>query len=99
DLPEQKVSCTLAQKKEGDPYAVDVLIRPKVAFENGKAVSAHINWGEANASMLAYVLIYAGTGLDNCANVLGPEVTLSVNEFTTRKCKKLKDELPSNTRN
>jgi hypothetical protein len=99
DLPEQKVSCTLTQKKEGDPYAVDVLITPKVAFENGKAVSAHMNWGEAKAPMLAYALIYAGTGLDNSANVLGSEVTRMVNEFTTRKCKKLKDELPSNTRN
>jgi hypothetical protein len=49
--------------------------------------------------MLAYALIYAGTGLDNSTNVLGPEVTRMVNEFTTRKCKKLKDDLPSNTRN
>jgi hypothetical protein len=39
DLPEQKVSCTLAQKKEGDPYAVEISIAPKVAFENGKAAS------------------------------------------------------------
>jgi hypothetical protein len=38
-------------------------------------------------------------GLDSSANVLGPEVTRIVNEFTTKKCKKLKDELPSNTGN
>lgn len=98
-LPEQKASCTLAQKKEGDPYAVEVSIAPKVAFENGKAVSAHLNWGEAKAPMLAYALIYAGTGLDNSANVLGPAVARMVNEFTTKKCKKLKNELPSNTGN
>lgn len=98
-LPEQKVRCTLAQKSEGEPYAVDISIAPKVAFENGKAVSARLNWGEAKAPMLAYALIYAGTGLDNSANVLGPEVTRMVNEFTTKKCAKLKDDSPRNTGN
>lgn len=98
-LPEQKVRCTLAQKSEGEPYAVDISIAPKVAFENGKAVSARLNWGEAKAPMLAYALIYAGTRLDNSANVLGPEVTRMVNEFTTKKCAKLKDDSPRNTGN
>jgi hypothetical protein len=98
-MPEQKVRCTLAQKKEGDPYAVEVSIAPKVAFEDGKAVNARLNWGEATAPMLAYALIYAGTGLDNSANVLGPEVVHMMNEFTTKKCAKLKDEGPSNAGN
>jgi hypothetical protein len=98
-LPEQKVHCTLAPKSAGKPYAVDISIAPKVAFENGKAVSAKLNWGEAKAPMLAYALIYAGTGLDNSANILGPEVTRMVNEFTTKKCAKLKDDLPSSARN
>ena len=48
--------------------------------------------------MLAYALIYAGTGFDNSTNVLGPEVVRMVNEFTSRKCKRVKDELPSHTR-
>lgn len=98
-LPEQKVRCTLAQKKEGDPYAVEVSITPEVAFEDGKAVKARLNWREATAPMLVYALIYAGTGLDNSANVLGPEVVHMVNEFTTKKCAKLRDEGPSNTGN
>ena len=96
-LPEQKVRCTLAQKSAGEPYAVDISIAPKAAFENGKAVSARLNWGEAKA--LAYALIYAGTGLDNSANILGPEVTRMVNEFTTKKCAKLKDDMPRSTGN
>ena len=98
-LPEQKVRCTLAQKSAGEPYAVDISIAPKVAFENGKAVSARLNWGEAKAPMLAYALIYAGTGLDNSANILGPEVTRMANEFTTKKCAKLKDDMPRSTGN
>jgi hypothetical protein len=71
-LPVQKLRCTLAQKKEGEPYAIEVSIAPKVAFENGKAVEARLNWGEASAPMLVYALIYAGTGFDNQTNVLGP---------------------------
>jgi hypothetical protein len=96
-LPEQKVSCTLAQKSDAEPYAVGVSIAPKVTFENGKAVSARLNWGEAKAPMLAYALIYAGTGFDNSTNVLGPEVVRMVNEFTGRKCRRIKDDLPSHT--
>ena len=42
--------------------------------------------------MLAYALIYAGTGFDNSTNVLGPEVVRMVNEFTGKKCKRLKDD-------
>ena len=37
--------------------------------------------------MLAYALIYAGTGFDNSTNVLGPEVVRMVNEFTGKKCR------------
>ena len=97
-LPEKKVQCTLAQKSEGEPYAVGVSIAPRVTFENGKAKSARINWGEANAPMLAYALIYAGTGFDNSTNVLGPEVAGMVNEFTGKKCRRIKNELPSHAR-
>jgi hypothetical protein len=94
-MPTQTVRCTLAQKEKGDPYVVEIAIAPKVDFENGKAVKAQLNWGEASAPMLVYALIYAGTGLDNSANVLGPEVVRMVNEFTTKKCAEVKDELPA----
>jgi hypothetical protein len=60
-------------------------------------VSARLNWGEANAPMLAYASIYAGTGFDNSTNVLGPEVVRMVNEFTGKKCKRVKNDLPSHT--
>jgi len=95
-MPAQTVRCTLAQKSEGEPYAIEVTMAPKVKFENGKAIEATINWGEATAPMFVYPLIYAGTGLDNSANVLGPEVVRMVNEFTTKKCAEVKAELPSN---
>ena len=50
-MPMQKVRCTLAQKTEGEPYAVEVSLAPKVKFENGKATEASINWGEASAPL------------------------------------------------
>jgi hypothetical protein len=94
-MPEQKVRCTLAQKEEGEPYAIEVTLAPKVKFETGKATEASVNWGEASAPIFVYPLIYAGTGLDNSANVLGPEVVRMVNEFTTKKCAEVKAEAPA----
>jgi hypothetical protein len=97
-LEPQKVRCTLAQKAEGEPYAIEITLAPKVKFENGKAVEGSINWGEASAPMFIYPLVYAGTGLDNSANVLGPEVVRMVNEFTTKKCAEVKVEAPVSTK-
>jgi hypothetical protein len=98
-MPTQKLSCTLAQKKEGKPYVVEVSIAPKVAFESGKAVTASLNWGKASGPMLVYAVIYAGTGLDNATNVLGPEVVRLVNEFTGKKCAEVRNELPGSKEN
>ncbi len=95
-MPAQKVRCTLAQKTEGEPYTVEVTLAPKVKFANGKAIEASINWGEASAPLLIYPLIYAGTGLDNQTNVLGPEIVRMVNEFTTKKCAEVKAEAGGN---
>jgi hypothetical protein len=94
-MPVQKVRCTLAQKAEGEPYTVEVTLAPVVKFENGKATEASINWGEATAPLLIYPLIYAGTGIDNKTNVLGPEVVRMVNEFATKKCTEVKGEAPA----
>ena len=98
-LPAQKVSCTLAQKDKGEPYEVKLTLSPKVKFKDGKATEANINWGEASAPLFVYPLIYAGTGLDNQTNVLGPQVVHMVNEFATRKCAQIKAELPHGTPN
>jgi hypothetical protein len=93
-LEPQKVRCTLAQKSEGEPYAIELTLAPRVKFENGTATEGSINWGEASAPIFVYPLVYAGTGLDNSANVLGPEVVRMVNEFTTKKCAEVKAEAP-----
>ena len=94
-MPAQKVRCTLAQKDGGEPYAIEVTLVPEAKFENGKATGARVNWGEASAPTFIYPLIYAGTGFDNSANVLGPEVVRMINEFTTKKCAEVKAEAPT----
>jgi hypothetical protein len=94
-MQSQTISCSLGQKA-GKPYVVEIAMAPKVTFENGKATGAAISWGDVSAPMLIYPLIYAGTGLDNSANVLGPEVANMVNQFTGKECAEVKNELPSN---
>ncbi len=93
-VPAQTVSCALEQKDKGEPYVIEIEIAPQVSFANGKAVTAALNWGKASAPLFVYPLVYAGTGLDNQTNVLGPEVARMVNEFTTKKCAEVKAELP-----
>jgi hypothetical protein len=98
-MPEQKVRRTLAQKDKGEPYAVEVTMSPKVKFKDGKGTGATINWGPASAPLLIYPLIYAGTGLDNSTNVLGPEMVRLVNGFASKKCVEVKAELPADKHN
>jgi len=92
-MESQTVRCSLYQEG-GKPYVVEIELAPKVTFENGKATEASINWGEVSAPMLIYPLLYAGSGLDNSANVLGPEVVRLTNEFIGKGCAEVKDELP-----
>lgn len=85
-LPDQSVICRLEREGDADPYEVVVDFAPVVAFADGKATEAHLNWGDVDAPLAIYPLIYSGTGLDNQLNVLGPEVVEMVNQFTTKKC-------------
>lgn len=92
-LKKLTVACAL-HREDGKPYVVEVELSPEVAFENGKATKATVNWGDVSAPMLIYPVLYAGTSLDNSANVLGPEVVGLVNTFATESCAEVKDELP-----
>jgi hypothetical protein len=86
------VRCTVAQ--DGKPYVIEVALAPRVTFKNGKATDAKVNWGDVSAPAAIYPLLYAATGLDNSANVLGPEVVRQVNKFIRKDCAEIEDELP-----
>ena len=87
------MSCTLAQKDKGEPYAVEITLAPKVKFNDGKAIEASINWGDASAPLLVYPLIYAGTGLRQSDQRPRARGCALVNAFATRKCAEVKAEL------
>ncbi|MGH6803832.1 MAG: hypothetical protein ACREC3_10760 [Methyloceanibacter sp.] len=73
-MPAQTVRCTLAQKTEGEPYAIEVTMAPKVKFENGKATEATINWGRghgADARLSADLCRHRARQLGQCARPRG----------------------------
>jgi len=98
EMASQTVRCSLHQKG-GKPYVIEVELAPEVTFKDGKATGATINWGDVSAPMLIYPLLYAGTSLDNSANVLGPEVARLVNDFMGKGCAEVKDALPGRRAN
>jgi len=94
-LKPHKVACTLDRKSEGKTYDVVVGIQPEVTFEKGRAVKSQVNWGDIEAPMLAYGVIWPGAKLDNSLNAMGGTVTKMVNEFVSAKCDEIKDLVPS----
>ncbi len=93
-VPKHTVVCELDRKSEGKVYRVSVAMTPKVTFENGKAVEGALNWGDVDAPLLAYGVLWPATGLDNKTNMLGGQLVKMVNEFLTSKCDEVKDALP-----
>ena len=86
------VRCALHD--EGKPHKIEIELAPRIAFKNGKATEAGVNWGDVSAPAAIYPLLYAATGLDNSTNLLGPEVVRQVNKFVRKDCARVKDELP-----
>ena len=94
-LDPHTVSCSLDRKSEGQTYDVKLTIAPEVTFRKGRAAEAQINWGDIEAPVLAYGVIWPGAKLDNNLNVLEGQVVKMINEFMTTKCKEVAAELPS----
>ncbi len=73
-MPAQKVRCTLAQKTEGEPYAVEVTMAPKVKFKNGKAIEATHQLGRghgADVRLSADLCRHRARQLGQCARAGG----------------------------
>lgn len=94
-LDTHTIACSLDLKSDGASYDVKVDIAPDVTFKGGKAIAARINWGEIDAPMLAYSVIWPGATLDNSVNVLEGQVVKMINEFMGKKCDAVKDLLPT----
>lgn len=93
-LDKHTIHCSLDLKSEDQTYDVKVDIQPEVTFKGGKATAAQIHWGNVEAPMLAYSVIWPGATLDNSVNVLGSQIVKMINEFMGKKCGEVKDQLP-----
>lgn len=94
-LKPHTVRCSLDRKSEGQTYDVTMTIAPEVTFKKGRAAKAQVNWGDIDAPVLAYGVLWPGAKLDNNLNVLEGQVVKMINEFVTAKCKEVANELPS----
>ena len=92
-LPSHRVACVLDRAKEGKTYEFVLNGSAAITFKNGKAVAGRITWGKLEAPTLIKGLLWSATGLDNKLNVFGGELVKIVNEFVTRKCAEVADDI------
>ncbi len=93
-LDKHTITCSLDLKSEGENYDVQVDITPEITFKGGKATAGRMNWGSIDAPMLAYSVIWPSAKLDNSLNVLQSPLIDMINEFMSKKCGEVKDQLP-----
>ena len=90
-LDKHEVHCVVEQS-EGAKSDIRFEFTPKVAFENGKAVKATLNWGKIEAPTLVKGAMWTATATDNTFNVLQSTVVEDINDFTSARCDEVKDE-------
>lgn len=84
------VRCTIDGEKE--KYEVNVQLRPKVTFKDGKAIKASLNWGKLEAPTLAKSALWSITAADNTFGLLQSTMVEDINAFITTKCMEAKEE-------
>ena len=88
-LDEHKVNCQVETKS--GPADIKFSFKPKVRFENGKAVKASLNWGKIEAPTLVKGVMWTATATDNTFNVLQGSVVDDINSFIGARCNEIKD--------
>ena len=92
----QTLDCEVERGEGADKYTFKVSLAPKVTFENGKATSAKLQWGDIEAPIVAKAVIYPITGLDNTTGMLGGQFVSMINQFVDKKCDEVKSDLKLN---
>jgi hypothetical protein len=91
DLPNHKVTCSIAnEKKDATDFSFE--LAPKVMFENGKAVKAEAHWGKIEAPTLIKSALWTATAADNTVNILSGTIAEEVNTFIGKRCDEVKDQ-------
>lgn len=94
ELDTHKIVCKVDRDKE-PASDISIEFKPKVSFENGKAVKASINWGKLEAPTLVKGAIWTATATDNTFNVLAGTLTEDINDFMTKKCDEVREDWAS----
>ncbi len=84
------VRCQIENAK--DKYDVSVQLRPKVAFKQGKATKASLNWGKIEAPTLAKTALWSITAADNTFGLFQSMAVEDINDFIGAKCMEAKEE-------
>lgn len=79
------VTCTIDRGEE-PPTEIKVGFAPTVSFEDGKAVSASMNWDDLEAPLVVKSVLWTATGTDNTVNVLKGTLVEDINGFIGKKC-------------
>lgn len=88
-LETHTVSCEVQREKE--PAKIQFSFAPEVAFEQGVAKKAALNWGKIQAPTLLKGAMWTATATDNTFNVLESTLVEDINDFITSKCDEVKD--------
>lgn len=84
------ISCRI--EREAEKTDITIEFAPKVAFENGKATKASMNWGKIEAPAAVRSALWTATATDNALNVLQSTLVQDINEFIGAKCEAVRSE-------
>jgi len=90
-LDPHQVLCEVEREK-ADAAQIKVQFTPKVTFEKGKAVKAHLGWGKIEAPTLLKGAMWTATATDNTFNVLQGTIVEDINDFIGPRCDEVKTE-------
>lgn len=89
-LDDHKVTCQVDTTK--GPADINFSFKPKIRFENGKAVKASLNWGKIEAPTLVKGVMWTATATDNTFNVLQGSIVEDINAFIGPRCDEIKGD-------
>lgn len=87
-LAKHVIACALEEKDgKASAYDLKLSVTPELAFENGSAKSAVMNWADIEAPVLAKTAIWSATAVDANFSVIANGVANEVNDFMYVSCK------------
>ncbi len=90
-LDMHKVTCEVEREK-AEKAEIKLEFTPKVTFEKGKAVKAHLGWGKIEAPTLVKGAMWTATATDNTFNVLQSMIVDDINTFIGPRCDEVKED-------